>query len=350
MPKESSSPANGKRRHEPVYAQKAMPRTAHLTGPGVLRVRNNMPCWEPLDGPALLLQPERLETLVVHGSADMTAAALRLLWRHGVQVSFIDHQGRRLLGRVSPPANNAPSLACWQHWAAADPRFCLAYARGIVETKIQSIRQSIDSLASHGHAALRQFGRELAEDCRRVVAAESLASLRGHEGAASARWHAAMRQLFPPAMPYPGRQQHPPPDPVNGLLSLGYTLLLTRVQTHLSAIGLDPLVGVYHQVRAGRPALACDLMEPFRAPVVDQMVVAEVRQGRFRPQHFENTPDGVRLRPADFRRFLTAFEQRFASVPAKEPFEMQARRSVEQFATAVRGWAHDRSLADDEPR
>ena len=100
-----------------------MAEMAHLVGPGVLRVRNRMPCWEPLAGQPLLLHPERLATLVVHGSADMTAAALRLLWRHGVQLSFLNRWGNRLLGRVSPPADRAPALACWQHWAVADPQF-----------------------------------------------------------------------------------------------------------------------------------------------------------------------------------------------------------------------------------
>ena len=147
-----------------------------------------------------------------------------------------------------------------------------------------------------------------------------------------------MRQLFPPSLPYRGREHHPPPDPVNALLSLGYTLLLTRVQAEIAAVGLDPLVGVYHQPRPGKPALACDLIEPLRAPMVDQLVVGQVRQGCYRREHFEDTAQGIRLRPDDFRRFLKVFEDRFHATSSGTSFEVQARQTVEHFATAVRQW------------
>lgn len=315
-----------------------MTRVAHLVGPGVLRVRNGMPAWEPLQGPPLLLHPECLETLVIHGSADMTAAALRLLWRHGVQLSFLDPRGQRLLGRVSPPSAEAPSLACCQHWAVADPAFALSEARRLVQEKIESLRPLAQQWASAGPAELRSLDSLLANDLRRATSAPSLESLRGHEGAASARWHAAMRLLFPKNLPYPGRVHHPPTDPINAMLSLGYTLLLSRVQAILAALGLDPLIGFYHQPRPAKPALACDLMEPFRAPVVDQMLLAAVRKGTFRPEHFQKTSQGIRLLEEHYRRFLKMFEHRFLSDPPKNPFELQLRRRVEQFAAAVRRW------------
>ena len=109
----------------------------------------------------------------------------------------------------------------------------------------------------------------------------------------------------------------------------------------IAATGLDPLVGVYHQPRAGKPALACDLMEPFRAPLVDQLVLAQVRKGIFRREHFTDSDKGVRLRPDDFRRFLKAFEERFAA-SSGQSFAARVRSTVEQFAADVRKWARDR--------
>jgi CRISPR-associated endonuclease Cas1 len=314
---------------------------AHLLGPGVLRVRNRMPCWEPLEGSPLLLHPERLRTLIVHGPADLTGAALRLVWRHGVQLGFLNRHGSRLLGRLSPPADQAPSLACWQHWAVRDADFVLQQARRLVTMKLEGVRQVAEYLLRRGNAELGPLQQAVAVDLRRLSEATSLASLRGHEGAASARWHAAMRKLFPPSLPYPGRRCHPPTDPVNALLSLGYMLLLTRIQAELAATGLDPLVGVYHQPRPGKPALACDLMEPFRASVVDHLVLAQVRQGCFQAKHFTDTSKGIRLRQEDFRRFVKAFEHWFTSSPTPPSFQAQVRQSVCQFAAAVRRWARN---------
>jgi len=321
-----------------VPAKVATP-TAHLVGPGVLRVRNRMPCWEPLDGRPLLLHPERLRTVVVHGLADLTGAALRLLWRHGVQLSFLNRRTDRLLGRLSPPAEKAPALACWQHWALRDPDFVLDQGRRCVQARIQSIRRVARRLARRTCPTLKSLDAQLARDLAQLPAVTSLSSLRGHEGAASARWHTALKELFPPRLPYPGRRHRPAPDPVNALLSLGYTLLLARVQAAVCALGLDPLLGFYHQPRPGKPALVCDLMEPFRAPVVDQLVVALVRQGVFQAQHFRRSPAGVRLVGDHFRRFVKAFETRFAEQPARRPFLKQVHHHVEQFAADVRRWA-----------
>lgn len=322
---------------------KAATRIVHLVGPGVLRVRNNMPAWEPLQGPPLLLHPERLEAVVLHGHADLTGAALRLLWRHRVQVSFVDRRRHRLLAQMLPPPEHAPSLACWQHWAVADPQFCLQQARRLVQEKILSLRFAFREYAARGPAELRDLPNQFEQDLHRVGLADSLASLRGYEGAASARWHAALRLLFPPELPYPGRQHHPAPDPVNGLLSLGYTLLLSRAQGLLAAIGLDPLVGFYHQPRPGVPALACDLIEPFRAPTVDLLVLAEVRKGAFRSQHFQFTSQGVRLQTEHFRRFVQLFEQRFLGLPKKHPWEAQIRQAAHRLAADIRCWAKKHS-------
>ncbi len=332
---------------ESLTPQKAATRIVHLVGPGVLRVRNNMPAWEPLQGTPLLLHPERLEAVVLHGHADLTGAALRLLWRRGVQVSFVDRRRHRLQAQLAPPPEHAPSLACWQHWAVADPQFRLHQARRLVQDKILSLRSAFREYAARAPAELRDLPSQFDQDLTRAASADSLASLRGYEGAASARWHAALRLLFPPELPYPGRQHHPPPDPVNGLLSLGYTLLLSRAQGLLAAIGLDPLVGFYHQPRPGVPALACDLIEPFRAPVVDLLVLAEVRKGSFRSQHFQQTPQGVRLQTEHFRRFIHLFEQRFLGSPKKHPFELQFRQAAHRLAADIRSWAKNHPLAEN---
>ena len=323
--------------------QKTMTRIAHLVGPGVLRVRNNMPAWEPLQGAPLLLHPERLEAIVLHGHADLTGAALRLLWRHGVQVSFVDRRRHRLQAQLLPPSDHAPSLACWQHWAVADSGFRLAQSRRLVRLKVLSLLSAFREYASRLPDQFRSLPQLFQQDLQRIDAADSIDSLRGYEGAASARWHAALRHLFPSEMPYPGRQHHPPPDPVNALLSLGYTLLLSRAQGIVAAVGLDPLVGFYHQPRSAVPALACDLIEPFRAPVVDLLVLAEVRKGAFRSQHFQMTPQGVRLQTEHFRRFLQLFENRLLATPKKCPFERQLHQAAEQLASDIRTWAKSHS-------
>ena len=316
---------------------------AHLVGPGSLRVRNGMPHWRPVTGPELSLHPERLRTVLVHGVADLTGKALRLLWRHGVQVSFVGRRFPELTGRIAPPSS-APALACWQHWAVRDPNFVLEQARWIVGQKLSSVAKAAAAKARRGNPSLAAVRSKACAACERLASHHSLAALRGVEGAVAAAWYSALRPLIPGKKFV--RAYHPPPDPVNAMLSLGYMLMLARVEATASGVGLDPVVGVLHQIRAGRPALACDLMEPLRADV-DLMVVGMVRQKRFGEADFSGDCNkGVRLRRSSYRRFLHAFEERYHAQRQDGSSGEQVVALVETFARAVRGWRRNQQSED----
>lgn len=100
---------------------------------------------------------------------------------------------------------------------------------------------------------------------------------------------------------------------MNALLSLGYSLLTHEMFGAVAARGLDPYLGFYHDVRYGRPALALDLVEEFRAPVVDRTVLSLVNRRVFGPEDFEEGEEGgVFLTKEAFRRFLAAYEERLS--------------------------------------
>jgi CRISPR-associated protein Cas1 len=147
--------------------------------------------------------------------------------------------------------------------------------------------------------------RSLEEQC---AAATSLHVLRGVEGAASAAWFELLGKLLRPPWRFTQRQRRPPPDPVNALLSLGYTWLLTRTVARVEAAGLEAALGALHEYRASRPSLACDLMEPLRVPAVDRWVVALCNGSQVAPDNFLAENGGVRLQPAVFGRILTSWQ------------------------------------------
>lgn len=319
--------------------RKAVTEVAHLVGPGCLKVRNRMPLWQPITGPAVALHPESLRHVLLYGSTNVTGSALRLLWRHDVQVTFLSPHGNRLLGRLQPPSSARPALDWLQHQAAAEPAFARAQAVKLVREKIQSQQESLRHYQRQGRGPAGDAASQLVRAERAVAeTSPSLDSLRGWEGSASRVWHGVLAELLAGWFVYPGRSAHPPTDPVNSLLSLGYMLLLGRVQTGLAARGFDPLIGFYHVPRAGRPALACDLVEPFRAPVVDRLVVAQIRQGRFREQDFHSSRHGgCRLRPVAFRRYLEAFEQRL-TLPGHGGWADRIAARIERLEADVRAW------------
>ncbi|MDW8215527.1 MAG: CRISPR-associated endonuclease Cas1, partial [Roseiflexaceae bacterium] len=122
----------------------------------------------------------------------------------------------------------------------------------------------------------------------------------------AAAYFAAWRASLPPAWGFGGRAFYPPPDPINAMLSFGYTLALHDVITAVQITGLDPYLGTFHVIEAGRPSLALDLLEEFRPVIVDRMVLEIVRTNAIARERFhrpQERPEAVYL-DAEGRAFL----------------------------------------------
>jgi CRISPR-associated protein Cas1 len=119
---------------------------------------------------------------------------------------------------------------------------------------------------------------------------------------------------FPPAWNFEKRTRRPPRDPVNALLSLGYTFLGYAMCAALEIAGLDPYLGYYHQEAYGRPALALDLIEEFRAPVVDSLTLSLIKRRLLQAEDFSaDVTDGVRLSKRGLAIFFREFSDKLES-------------------------------------
>ena len=118
-------------------------------------------------------------------------------------------------------------------------------------------------------------------------------------------------------MEFSGRKRRPPPDPVNSLLSLGYTLLTYEAFSAVAAVGLDPYIGFFHADSHGSPSLALDTMEELRPAVVDTLVLGAINRGQLRREDFDMSEDdgkSVALLTDEARkRFLGLYENRMAT-------------------------------------
>jgi len=137
-------------------------------------------------------------------------------------------------------------------------------------------------------------------------------------------------------MTFEKRTRRPPRDPANALLSLGYTLLTQNLMTACEVVGLDPYDGFFHADKYGRPALALDLVEEFRGPVVDSVVRLVVNKRMLGPEDFVGGRDGgIRLSRRGLRKFLEQYTHRLNTeiihpyygrrLSYQKVFEVQAR-------------------------
>ena len=136
---------------------------------------------------------------------------------------------------------------------------------------------------------------------------------------------------------FAGRNRRPPKDPVNSMLSFSYTLLCAELQGLCEAHGLDPFMGCYHEPDYGRPSLAADLCEEFRAPAADRFVLHCASRGIVKPEEFfYDGEKGCRFEPEALKRFIAAYE-RWMTRPAaagaswRDIMRRQAERMVRYF-------------------
>ncbi len=127
---------------------------------------------------------------------------------------------------------------------------------------------------------------------QKAAQAETVEALMGLEGSAAAAYFGCFPHLLRvPDLPFAGRSRLPPQDPVNVLLSLGYTLLANALHTQVQVAGLDPYLGALHRPDYGRPSLVLDLMEEFRPVLVDALVLQVVNKRIIRPTDFFRPED-----------------------------------------------------------
>jgi CRISPR-associated endonuclease Cas1 len=144
--------------------------------------------------------------------------------------------------------------------------------------------------------------------------------------------------------------RRPPSDPVNAMLSLGYTLLTRTWLTVLSAVGFDPYLAFYHRPRFGRPALALDMMEPFRSILADSTVIQVINNGEIKSDGFVSAGPAVNLKPHARRAFIAAYERRLEQevthpvfgyrVSMRRLLEVQARLLARYLDGEIDGYPH----------
>ncbi len=169
--------------------------------------------------------------------------------------------------------------------------------------------------------------------------AESMEQLLGIEGAAARIYFGEFAGMIKTegvnadgfGFDFNGRNRRPPRDGVNALLSLAYSLLAKDLTVTCYAVGFDPYIGFYHQPRFGRPALALDLMEPFRPLIADSAVLSAINTRMVTPSDIVKAGPAVALTPQGRKGFFRAYELRMDSLVTHPIFEYRVsyRRLLE---------------------
>ena len=213
------------------------------------------------------------------------------------------------------------------------PHLRLELCRRLVLSKLASQRALLQRHAlDHASQVCSAAVERLAALEQQALTEPGPDELRGIEGAGAAVYFEAFGELLTPPWTFPGRVRRPPTDPVNALLSFGYTLATAEVVRLLLRGGFDSRIGVLHGLRYGRESLALDLVEELRTPLVDRFVLRQLNLRQFKPTDFETQEDGAVRMSDDARRdFLERWEELMMS---KAP--RTRRRTPAEVVTSTR--------------
>lgn len=214
-----------------------------------------------------------IRRVIISGIANLPLPVLRKFLTAGIGVDWLDALGRPVALLRGEREYRPAFLPRQLEWGSGPE--ALELARRLLLAKLDNchevLRRRLEKPPDWSH--FREGLRNASE----------ASVMRGFEGMAAKMYFGAWETG---EFAWRGRSPHPPPDPVNLLLSSGYSLLRNRLASSLAWAGLDPLEGFFHETRGRHCALASDLMEPLRA-VVDTRVLTMLRR------HF--------LKPADFK-------------------------------------------------
>lgn len=277
-------------------------RLEHRSGAMIVRTAKQPPQSIPL---------QHIDQLVIAGAMQLDSALLTHLAEQGASVVIMPGRGHRRSAVLHGTGHGDAARRLNQYRLLQDDSMKCHWAKRFVVCKIAGHTRLLRRALRQRPDSRQPLTAAIAELCGAMAnarVADNLASLRGIEGAASARYFHAYRLLFASSLQFCRRNRRPPRDPVNAALSLGYTLAHGEAVTRITRAGLDPMLGFLHDPAYNRESLACDLVELAR-PRIEQLVWRLFAEKQLRGDQFSTDGGASRMGKAARRTFFAAYER-----------------------------------------
>lgn len=288
--------------------------TLYLDKQGAVLKKKSQRIIVEKDGEQLLEVPIiKIDQIVIFGNVQITAQALSLLLNNQIEVALLSYGGK-LLGQLTPIASKNVPLRFSQYQKYQDKNFKVTLSRIILFAKIKNQLTTLRRyLYYHKELNFKPQLQQLADCLNQIEAKNTVPTLMGLEGYASQLYFSVYGQCFLKELTFTTRSRRPPKDEVNALLSLTYTLLGNEILWLLDAVGFDPYIGFFHGIEYGRPSLALDLLEEFRAPIADNFILTLCNNKVFQKKDFTASEGGIILNEEGRKKYFTNYEKKLTA-------------------------------------
>ena len=263
--------------------------------------------------------------VIVYGSPQVSCDVWRVLSELGVAAVLLPSRGTGASAWLGSGISTSIMVRIKQYQAWSDPDIKSRVVSWLLQGKITGVNALLNALIHKDlnglfqgitqgpkmTAKLAKAGKKssavLKECLNQLNSSKSIESSRGIEGAAAKEWFGFLTMFLSKKWKFKGRNRRPPKDPVNALLSLSYTLLMSEIRKEVNIRGLDPALGFLHSPYPGRESLILDIAEPLR-PGVDAFVLNVI--GELTPGHFTTSgTDGCRISKEGRKIYFFAWEE-----------------------------------------
>ena len=319
-PKNKQTPRPALDDREILVVQNPKAKIKKKTGKIVVEIENKTISRHPI---------EQIQNVYLYGTPQISSQTVQALLERNIPIGYFSPAGR-FLGMTQGLSQSGIDARKGQYHLFENPSICLKLIREIIRCKIHNQRVILMRNGKASQSALQK----LAHLRDKAKTAESIEIARGFEGSASAFYfqffNTMIKKNLGKDFDFKGRNRRPPKDPVNALLSQGYSILVKELTGISHVVGLDPFFGFFHQPRYGRPALALDLMEEFRPLLADSVAISLLNRKELNISDFQLTSKGVFLNDRGRKQFWNAWFRRM-DTQVKHPqfgYRMSYRRML----------------------
>jgi len=295
----------------------------------------------------------KINQIIIFGNCQISPAVMQFCLINNIPITLLSSYGK-YYGRLESTEHRNHELELLQYLFSLNEKFTLDFSKRIISAKVNNTRILLQRANKRrDDSKILEAINEIKILQRKIEKSGSAESLRGVEGALAAVYFSVFGRLF---LKETGfflndfkRIKRPPTDPINSLLSFGYTLLNSNIHSFLHSFGLHPYVGFFHVIKEGHAALASDLIEEFRH-IIDSLVIQVINKGILKRTDFYFAKEpGLPcfLKNEARKEFLRQFEIKMHKITTHTPTGIKAdyRRcislQIKQLTQLLRGEKND---------
>ena len=224
------------------------------------------------DGLVRSIPIETLEVIEVFGNIQITTQCLTECLKRGTNILFYSTNGA-YFGRLISTSHVNVQRQRKQAELGKNEEFKLIFSKRIITAKIRNQIVLLRRYARSRKVEIERAVIEMQNMYKKIERATSIEQVMGYEGTAAKIYFKVIGTLIEPEFSFKGRSKRPPLDPFNSMISLGYSIIMNELYGKIEGKGLNPYFGIMHKDREKHPTLASDLMEEWRAVLIDSTVL-----------------------------------------------------------------------------